>query len=78
MSGKMGNFAKSCYEPVQFTCHIGNVLAAVVQLSLEPNEILKFHCILCNVCYNIIILIQKLVLPHFPDTVTISYSYIAM
>ena len=30
-----GDFAawqnvKSCYEPVKFTCHIGNVLAAVV------------------------------------------------
>ena len=33
VSEKRGNFAqnvKSCYEPVKFTCHIGNVLAAVV------------------------------------------------
>jgi hypothetical protein len=32
---KRGNFAqnvKSCYEPVKFTCHIGNVLAAVVSI----------------------------------------------
>ena len=32
---KRGNFAqnvKSCYEPVEFTCHIGNVLAAVVSI----------------------------------------------
>jgi hypothetical protein len=33
---KRGNFAqnvKSCYEPVKFTCHIGNVLAAVVSIT---------------------------------------------
>ena len=33
MSEKRGNFAqnvKSYYEPVKFTCHVGDVLAAVV------------------------------------------------